>query len=91
MLVTGVEYENKFSEEIKKRLDNKSDKHDYQYEGEKMLCNAIVRLFVSQFVDTMLNPFCNQLLCQVLAGLGWVQRIGNLKSSLNPILQGKTR
>ena len=35
ILAIGVEYENKFSEEIKERLDNNLDKHDYQYAEKK--------------------------------------------------------
>ena len=56
----GVEYENKFSEEIKDRLDNKLEKHDYQYAGRKAIlqCNSkVVREAIrGYYVKSVLQP-----------------------------------
>ena len=69
ILVIGVEYENKFSEEVANRLDSNDDRHDYEYTGKNnktLTCHSkIVR-------EAIRGYYVNSVLKDVsVSSIGW--------------------
>ena len=91
----GVEYENKFSEEIKKRLDNNLDKYDYQYAEKKhqlLQCNSkVVREAIrGYYAKSVLNPISvSSITWPGLKSTNWFYKVvPKLQSGKSKVIDG---